>query len=284
MKLIRISAASICLLFLVHGFCADKRYFPDDGFDLGGIGKDTKWGDKLTNYDNVLKKGTTKVGTLKFDYNIWTGIYIDGNVPIGGGAVAGGLWLESGWHSMEGWALRWIQIVKATKASPGAWGEQNGKWFPDTGSSKSDPSYPFQFLPVTVDPAPTQAMQDFPLRARNLDFDSTFEAELALACLNETDKKVMIFGSFYWGFDISEKDGDTLGVVTGVLPNSWGAPSEQLTSTMQTFFDGKNGRTKWTFEKDLDFNCIVPEPVSMSLLGLAGFSLLRCLARRRASS
>ena len=147
----------------VHG-----TYLPGS-LALDGI-KDIAYGNaNATQFkqDVICTDCNCKVGYIDFSYDTWTGKTDPGDLFTGGGALAGGFFLNSTCTLKPGFQLGWVQTVVAT--IPGdtgktLWGAQPDKTYPDT-KVKTDPDYPFESLPGGLDPAPNPlpsiAFQDF---------------------------------------------------------------------------------------------------------------------------
>jgi len=220
------------------------------------------------------------IGQFSFTYNTYTGTTA-GGTPTGGAALAGAFYPTVA--PMAGYVYGWVQVVSAdTPGSDGinTWGVTKTNPptpYPDTGSSKSDPDYPAQSIPVALTganpPQPMPGYQDFPNRFPG---DGNWTATLGLVCKNLTTHVMDVIGTFTWGFSMAL--GPVLGV-TANAPANWttninAAQNTGFAATLASYFNGKNGSTMWT----VGVGCCTPEPGSLiiwTVISVVGVAIVR---------
>jgi hypothetical protein len=231
-----------------------------------------------------------QVGTIKFDYDTYTGK--PGNSD-GGAALSGGFYLGAGVTLAPGHTLGWVQMVVATRAGANDWGinTANPATFPD--ATPADPRYPFTTtaaVPPNPPGAPTLGFQDFP--GRNFAGGAqSWLAELALVCFTAPDQngvvQAYVIDSFLWGFGVTVAPNG----ITADPPSLWGPATATFLNIMNDYYDGTPPSppadntivsAKYTFQNGCDdcFVKAVPEPEVYAML-LSGLAVLAFAARRR---
>jgi hypothetical protein len=118
--------------------------FPD-GFRL------EKYVDKTTHFtQDVIEtwgKNTMKVGTIDFDYNIWTGL-TSRDRKTGAAALVGKFTFDgSGMVALKpGLRMGWVQTIRATVSGDNEWDAPNDTQYPDTKNMQTNPDYKFEEL------------------------------------------------------------------------------------------------------------------------------------------
>jgi hypothetical protein len=252
---------------------------------------------------NISDNGLA-IGSIKFDYETWSGTNSTGGF-IGGGALSGGFFASNSVTVPKGDTVNWIQVV--TTNVPGAgdvWGATANQPYPDTGKQAANPNYPSQSIATGVPtPQPSAGFQDFPSRAPQTNLVVKWQAELGLAIEDPTTHVATILGTFTWGF-IEQAVAPAKATIANIIAiqpysSNQGAggpmtpPSTGFMSTLTTDYDGnKHGTvtsTKWTFNTPGAAGSIsfaaVPEPSSW-LMGISAVAIVagwQC-ARRRSSA
>ncbi len=260
----------VALIGLAGGHAVADVMFLPSSFTLGSGSINGSLVGTQAGYDNFGNPVTyagTSIGTLDYSYANWTGTTGTG-LTTGGAALAGGFYQTNHSFVPAGWSLDWVQVVTATNSGTNSWGAAPNTPFPDT-SGKSSPNYPYQYLPITVSPAPTVQFQDFPNRYPILGAQS-WSAELGLVLENSSTDQLDVIGTFDWGFGIN-----TSGAFTPDSPTAFGTPSAAYMTTLETDFNGVNG-TSWSIEGQS-----VPEPPTFLLASVLGVMGLVAGYRRR---
>lgn len=241
-------------------------------------------------FDQVVNCPDCLVGTVKFDYDTYTGK--PGNAD-GGAALSGGFYIDPGVTLAPGRTLGWVQMVIATRAGANDWGinPANSATFPD--ALPGDPRYPFTTTaatPPNPPGVPTLGYQDFP--GRNYAGGAqSWLAELALVCFGPVDAngfvQAYVLDSFLWGFGVTVAPNG----ITATPPGFWGPATGTFLNTMNDYYDGSPPSppagnaivsAKYLFQNGCDdcFVKVVPEPQVYAML-LGGLAVLGFSVRRR---
>ena len=254
-------------------------------------------------YEENVTDSVKSIAAGKISFNFDT--YVHQDTTSGGVALAGGFDMAAGVSVKDGFSLNWVQAVQATNVGPAATDIWNlpGAWsgyYPDIrnppdGNGANDPFYPFQTTPAGG-AGLEEKFQDFPRRGFAGGAQSWF-AQLALVAVSDTPTinmmgmmfyDVRVIGSFVYGFDFVDVNGDT--VISGIgevqadpAPLGWGPATPSFIDTMNEFYDGAapgdpvvaSGKYKFSNNS----NAFIPTPATLALLAAGGVFASR---RRRA--
>lgn len=289
-KLLPAVALSLAMLADVASAAA-MRFLPSVPFSLGGGTNVTAYGGVFSTFDQDVICDGVKCGSIKFDYETWTG-KTAGGTDTGGAALSGGFYASADAHIKvaRNRRLSWVQTVIATVSGANDWGIVIGEVeFPD--ASRTSPEYPFQTAaqtPPNAPGAPYLGFQDFPNRF--FTSDQRWLAELALVCIDDTldangFNQVYVIDSFLWGFGVDSQKKE----ITANAPHAWGAPTASFLSTLNGYYDGSppipptSGGTssKYHFQAGCDDCFIIPEPLMLPLVVTLLLLLMWSRVRRR---
>ncbi len=190
-----------------------------------------------------------RIGLMTFDFDTYSGDP-DG-MTLGGGALAGGLLLNTNATIRDGYSLHFVQIVTATVSgtiSMQQWNLPSRDAGPYPDARPTDPAFASER--VGTDP-PALSLVDYPRRAF-AGGDQEWVAELGLVAYSddaflEIDgrffREARVIDTFQWGFamDTSATPFGASNLSANPAPSGWGAPSATYLDTLNSFYDGLGG-------------------------------------------
>jgi hypothetical protein len=175
-----------------------------------------------------------------------------------------------------------VQTVTATNNGANDWG------LPTTGSttvfpdaSPADPRYGGAHSggPGTA----TLGFEDFPNRLFSGGAQSWL-AELGLVCISNTAdlngfREVRVIDTFLWGFGLDPQGALSIADVVENMPHAWSDGTSVYLDALNGAYDGTGpppgNKVSSKYQFSNNDNCFIPEPATLWLVLLGGWSLLR---------
>ena len=283
-----VTLAMMTLAGVAHGQGDYSRFLPRTP-NVGLTGFQYSGGDvQMLNADVTV--GGRRVGEVRLDHDTFTGTTARGTAS-GGSVLCGGFWLDGGVGLNDGCRLGWTQVVRTEVPGRNEWNAGRNTWFPDTNNGRMSPDYPGQVLPrlqTPPDPRPNAAFQDFPFRFFR-DGAQTWQAELGLFAMRDSESEICLIGSITWGFTITPGRNGEPNQVTRLGNPQWVngvAADSNLARTLTAAFgeNGINGQRpgrQWTINTGVCEDCFRPLPAPGGV-GVLAFGLVVAARRRRA--